>query len=451
MKTLEEAFAAFVEEEKLFIRRHSLLLAISGGLDSVVCAALLKATGFSVEWAHMNFRLRGAESDRDEQFVTQLAAGWNVVLHTAGRDTAAIATQRKSSIQETARQLRYEWFEDLRNSRDLPFDRIVTAHQAIDNAETFLLHALRGTALTGLGGIPVRRGRIVRPLLFATREELRQYAAARQLQWVEDSSNEKTDYDRNRVRHEVLPLLESAFPGSVQQIAATALRVREQKYWYDEAVQRRLRKMVTIETDVEKMPVRLLLKIPNGKTLFFEWLYAKGFSPGQVDSAWKLTGSQTGAYHDAAGYRLLRNRNWLNLQRLPIGDSGTGLIDTETGDLITSRYRLTWKLQPYRGEAIPDSSHIAWLDSRLVEFPLLIRTWKAGDYFYPLGMPSKKKLARFMTDLRMSRSEKEQAFVVETGNRIAWLAGRRIDHRFRITPATRQVLALQWEAINNAT
>lgn len=445
MKTLEKAFADYILAEKLFTKQDRLLLAVSGGLDSIVCAALLRANGFSVEWAHMNFQLRGEESTRDEDFVRRLSADWDLPLHIAHRNTVALAAERKLSIQETARQLRYEWFEELRLHH---FDRIVTAHHADDHAETFLLQLMRGTGISGLAGIPLKRGPIVRPLLFASRAELQAYATAKGLSWVEDSSNEKIDYSRNRLRHQLLPLMETAFPGVAKQVAASATHVREQQFWYEEAIHRQLKKMRVVESEKEKMPALLLAKTPGAKTLFFEWLYQKGFQPGEIDTAWKLVSSQTGAYVDANGYRLLRNRNWLELERLSMTVGSIGLIETGTGSMQHDQYKLSWRLQAYRGEAIPTSPNTAWLDSRHIEFPILVRRWKTGDYFYPLGMPSKKKIARFMTDLRLSRTEKDQAYVLASAKKILWLAGRRIDHRFRVTASTKEVLVLEW--INTA-
>lgn len=450
MKTLEQAFLQHVNDLRLFRKTDRLLLALSGGLDSMVCANLLQACGFPFEAAHVNFQLRGAESDSDEAFVRRWAAEAGIPLHVSVVDTRQYMEEQRLSMQEAARKWRYQYFEQIRQTiSGQPFTCIITAHHADDQAETVLLHLLRGSGIAGLSGIPASRDRYRRPLLFARRAVLEAYATEKGVRWVDDSSNSKTDYARNRMRHEVIPVLEKAFPGAVEGLVQSAAHLADQKALYHTSILRLLNRHTVVEGAVEKMPVLLLLRREYGPALFFEWLHGKGWLPGEIDSAWKLVDSQSGAYTTTAGYRLLRHREWLLLQRLPIAGSSIYLLEEKEGKLAIPGFSLTWRTRTFQpGETVPSDANLAWLDTRHIEYPLQLRRFKTGDYFYPLGMPAKKKLARFMTDIRMNRFEKEEAWLVESDRRITWLAGKRIDHRFRVTENTKEILELKWEKVS---
>ncbi len=440
---LEKAFEQFVNREKLFNPQQRLLVAVSGGLDSTVLCALLRAGGYHFEMAHFNFRLRGSESERDQLFLEKLAAAWEIPLHLDAADTMAIHAETGGSLQDLARRLRYEWLENLRSRESgKPFDCILTAHHAGDDAETLLLQLFRGAGLSGLSGIPLRRGRLRRPLLFATRAQLEAYAIARQLAWVEDSSNQTDKYNRNFIRNLLLPLVTEKIPGAAAGLAQSADRLKSVKSFYDAAMAKALQKLVLTEGETQKVPVLRLQQAEGGKALLYEWLHPFGFSASQVTEAWSLCHSQTGSFVETQQYRLLRNRNWLVLvPRKPA--AGIQLLTTETGRLEISGALLEWETRDYSGAAVPQGQSTVWLDAAAIRYPLLLRTWKAGDYFYPLGMPKKKKIARFLTDIRVPRHEKEKCLVLETDKKICWVAGHRIDHRFRITEKTKKILVLK--------
>lgn len=441
MKALDKSFISFIHGESLFTPGNRLLVGVSGGLDSTVCCALLRANGYFFEMAHVNFQLRGAESNRDQEFVQQLADRWEVPLHQMTVDTAALAAEKSLSIQEMAREIRYNWFEQLVSARDgKTFDAIITAHHADDNVETVLFNLFRGTGLDGLKGILPKRGRIRRPLLFARRLELEQYAMEHKLAWVEDSSNQSDKYSRNFLRLNVLPALEKQFPAISANIALSAAHLREVKAFYDAAITKTVSRMIKKEAGAEKIAVLQLQQQPGGKAILYSWLQPHGFSSDQILAAWHLCNSQTGSFIDAQNVRLLRNRNWLLLQPLDSLENAIYLLESASGSLNFGGFELRWSEKNYTNETIPANQELAWLDSSSIQYPIILRRWKAGDYFYPLGMPKKKKVARFLIDQKLSRPAKENTWILESGKKIIWIVGQRVDDRFKINAATKRVV-----------
>ncbi|GAO43684.1 tRNA lysidine(34) synthetase TilS [Flavihumibacter petaseus] len=445
MNDLVQAFDFFVVSEKMFGKKSRLLVGVSGGLDSTVLCHVLRANGNNFEMAHVNYQLRGAESERDAGFVMALAEKLGVPLHFTTVDIGNLPRPTGVSLQEFARMIRYDWLEQLHSKIDgFPFDAILTAHHGNDQAETMLLNFFRGTGLAGLKGIPTRRGRICRPLLFAERQHLEAYAQQNGLDWVDDSSNESDKYRRNFIRHEVLPLLTTQYPGITGTLMREAALFSEMRAFYDNAMTRQLQKWLIIKDGIEKLPVLALQKAKGGRAIFFAWLQAKGFSSSEIAAAWELTNSQTGAFRPMGTWRLLRNRAWIELHASTGNDDGVLLMETGSGHATIGGLPVHWALRDYSGEKIPADASEAWLDAEMITWPLQIRRWKAGDYFYPLGMPKKKKVARFLTDCKLSRQQKEATRVVESNKKIIWLAGLRIDHRFRITEHTKQVLVIRF-------
>ena len=436
----------FIQSNHLCNNGDTLLLAISGGIDSVVLAHLLKSMGQSLELVHCNFSLRGAESYRDEAFVTKLAMDWQLPLHVQKFDTNAFAAENKLSIQLAARQLRYGYFESLRQQLSNAGKKvwIVTAHHANDSVETLLMNLFRGTGIDGLRGIPVRNGHIIRPLLFAYRSDIEAYAQQHQLSWVEDSSNEKEDYTRNYIRHTILPAIETQFPSVLQNVHESTFVFREVSALYHEAVDSRLKKLVVKEKEIEKIPVLKIQKMGEAETTVFEWIEPFGFSPGQVAEVLKLLHATNGSYVASATHRIIRNRAWLVLAplaapaaALQVADAWPYKLEMPGGKTLSIEEARSYQAH----EGIPRlPPNEALLDASKIRLPLIIRPWKQGDYFYPLGMAKKKKVARFLIDQKLSPVEKETVWVVESNKRICWVVGYRIDDRFRISPQTKQVV-----------
>jgi tRNA(Ile)-lysidine synthase len=439
MQDLLLRYRAFVEKEKLFSRDHSLLLALSGGLDSCILLHLCVALGYRVELAHCNFGLRGAESDRDESFVKELASSYGLVLHMKRFETEAYAESHKLSIQEAARYLRYAWFRQLLRERSL--HRIVTAHHADDNVETSLMNLFKGTGISGLRGMLPLSGDLARPLLFATRTELQSYAETHGISHVEDSSNLSADYTRNYFRLHVIPLIEQAYPSALANLRGNLQRFRETEMLYREAVAQRIRKLVREQGDERHVPVEALRQMQPRQTLLFELFHPYGFTTGQLAEIEKLMDSESGRSVSSATHRLIRNRNWFILTRHDSLDHSMVMIPEGRQEVEFPGGRLRLSQYDPKEGIIRDAS-TALVDASQLNYPLMLRRWRPGDYFYPLGMRKKKKLARFFIDEKLSQTGKEKIWVIESGERIIWVVGMRIDDRFRILPSTREALRI---------
>ncbi|RPE08001.1 tRNA lysidine(34) synthetase TilS [Chitinophaga lutea] len=437
-----EQFKAYIAAERLFDPAAPLLLAVSGGLDSTVLVHLCVQAGLRAEVAHCNFRLRGGESDRDEQFVRALAATYGLPFHVQHFDTDAYAAGHKLSTQTAARELRYAWLEALRKQQGLAF--IATAHHMQDNVETFWMNISKGTGMTGMHGILPLQGKIVRPLLFATREEIAAYAGAHGLQHVEDSSNETDKYTRNYFRHQVLPKLEAVFPEVVKNTGATIQRMREAETLYRQAVEAQRKKLVEQKGAEFFIPILKLRQAEPLATMLYELLKPFGFSASQAAQVQQLLDSEPGKWVASATHRLVRDRKWLIITPLEAAVSAHFIIEEgQEQVLLPGDMEISIRVSAADGEALPAAPDIASLDKSKLQFPLLLRKWKQGDYFYPLGMQKKKKLSRFFIDQKLSLPEKEKVWVLESAQRIVWVAGLRIDDRFKVTPASKEICRLQ--------
>ena len=418
------------------------IVAISGGVDSVVLAYLCKEAGLEIVLAHCNFQLRGAESDRDEALVRKLAAGWKVPVAVNKIDLAGYATTHRLSIQEAARQFRYEWFASLAGQSPST-SWILTAHHADDNAETVAMHFFRGTGLAGLTGIPARQGAVLRPLLSIWRNEILQLATENGLEYAEDSSNATEKYTRNYFRHTILPAVEKVYPKAKENLVDTIGRFTDIEALYKQCVDR-LRGALLLKKGAEyTITVRTLQRYP-GQALLHELFTPFGFSSGQLGEIQKLCKASTGAQLAAAdgAYRLIRNRNLLLLSPTRPDTATTLWIEPSDKTVRFAGGVLSFSALPYTGQTPSTSPTEAWLDAKAVVYPLVLRPWKPGDYFYPLGMRKKKKLSRFFIDQKRSLSEKETTWVIESQGKIVWVVGMRIDDRAKISAKTRQVVCV---------
>lgn len=430
-----QQFTNYINEEGLIKPKNKILLAISGGLDSVVLAHLFKKSSLYIEFAHVNFQLRGDESNRDEAFVRTLATSLNVPLHVKHVDTEGFATEHKLSIQEAARKIRYDWFHLLLTEQKL--DLIATAHHADDNVETMLMNLFRGTGLAGMRGILPKQGKIIRPLLFSSRAQIEQFAQENNISHVEDSSNASDKYTRNFLRIHLIPQLTSVWPEAAENLRDNLTRFRESEQLYKESLDRRLKKLVIDKGDDIHIPVEGLRFAGPVKTLLFEIFHPKGFSSRQMDEIFRLMNADTGSYIDSSSHRIIKNRNWFICTPLHKDRPNLIIIDKKDSEVNTTAGLLTLRKQNVSiiENTSPDRSS-ATLDSGKIEFPLILRPWKPGDYFYPLGMSKKKKVARFLIDQKIPKHEKEQVLVLESAGRICWVLGLRIDDRFKVIPST---------------
>ncbi|MGZ3846285.1 MAG: tRNA lysidine(34) synthetase TilS [Flavisolibacter sp.] len=434
-----ERFTKFFKERNLL--EGNFLAAVSGGIDSAVLCELCKQSGLDFAMAHCNFQLRGEESERDEQFVQALSDKYGVQLFLKRFNTSAYAEEKKISIQEAARELRYDWFTQLRIEKGISFT--VLAHHADDNIETLLMNFFRGTGLQGLTGMPTEdlgSRFILRPLLELRRTEIVEFAQAHNLKWVEDSSNASSKYTRNFFRNELLPAIKNRYPAVEDNLIATIQRLKKANALYTIGLEEIKKKLCFRRGSEVLIPVLKLQKYEH-TSLIYEIIKDYGFGEKQVEEVLKLAKADSGKFIENDRYQVIKHRNWLVIAQV---NNVTDTIAIEKGRERVNYAGGQLHLKTISKESfrLQKKEAIAQLDTRKIEYPLLLRKWKKGDYFYPLGMPKKKKLARFFIDLKLPKNQKENIWVLESNNRILWIVGIRIDDRFKVTDSSREVLVV---------
>ena len=420
------------------------LVAVSGGSDSMALAHLLLHGEKEWALAHCNFGLRGADSDGDAQFVRDWATANKIPFFQTTFDTKEACKEWSCGIQEAARKLRYDWLETIRKSRG--FAAIATAHHADDSAETLLLNLFRGTGIKGLHGILPVRGSIIRPLLFAHKAELTAFMSRHGLAFREDVSNATTNYDRNALRHEILPHILKRYPQALSAIAGTAGRVAATEKLYARPLQKLRARLVAQRGADLYLPIRLWLKTAGWEALLFEVFSEWGFTAAATGEVAGLFRSQTGRYLESATHRVVRHRDFLVVTRRQTVE--TDLLVIEKGATqIPFAGGVLYLAEQAAGAPISTDESVAQLCLPPLTWPLILRRARAGDYFYPLGMGrKKKKVARFLTDSKLPRTEKDRTWVVQTaGEQLLWVVGRRIDERFKAEEG-KAVLELRWVA-----
>ncbi len=450
---LQQLLEAYWKEKFPFLTPNNcyLLLAVSGGLDSVVLTDLIDKTGFSFSIAHCNFQLRGEESNRDEAFVTALAKRYDKPLYLQRFDTTSYAENNKLSTQEAARKLRYDWFQEI--IQQLIADKheeqplqyfVVTAHHANDNIETLLFNFFRGTGISGLHGILPKQNNLLRPLLFAKREAIAAYAQAHNLDWVEDSSNATDKYSRNFFRHQLLPLVKAVFPQAEDNLLHNISRFSEVEQLYRQAIDHHKKKLLTTKGNEVHIPVLKLQQAIPRHSIVWEMVKDYSFTAAQIPDIEKLLTADNGKYVPSHTHRIIRNRNWLIIAPLQNIDAVHILIEQNDTEIIYEDGSLQLgKAKPCLDFVPVNNRCMASLDAKLIHYPMMLRKWKQGDYFYPLGMKKKKKISRFLIDLKLSKTDKEKVWVLEMNKKIVWVIGYRIDDRFKITTSTHRQLTIE--------
>lgn len=426
---LKNRVQKFIEEKNLFNIPDKVLVALSGGADSVALLRVLLSLGYSCECAHCNFHLRGAESCRDEDFVRALCERLSVPLHVIHFETEAYAKEHRLSIEMAARSLRYGWFEQLSVERGA--EVIAVAHHRDDSVETFLLNLIRGTGIDGLKGIPQTNGRVVRPLLQESRENILAYLQAIGQDYVTDSTNLQDEYMRNKIRLNLLPMMKELNPSVLETIQETSGRLAEVASIYHLDREEALKRNVAVESErMMRVPIADVLDDIAPVSFLHELLFPLGFNSSQIKDIHRcLSVPQSGKRFLSKEWEVIRDRDELLIERMGAKESLPGLWMEEVER--TSSF------------AVPKDKHIACLDADKVKHPLSVRKWQVGDKFVPFGMTGKKKVSDYLTDMKFSLLEKEKQYVVCSGEDIVWLVNERTDNRFRVTEKTVRVLMVR--------
>jgi tRNA(Ile)-lysidine synthase len=431
-----KSFQDHIFQDLSFLTKSKLLLTISGGLDSVVLTHLCHELKLNVSLAHCNFNLRSEESDADEDFVLQLAEDLDLKIFIESFDTVDYANKQKLSTQMAARELRYHWFEDLANQ--LHFDFILTAHHADDNLETFLINLSRGTGLDGLTGIPEINGNIVRPLLKFSRDEIALYAKENQIKWREDSSNASTKYLRNKLRHEVIPVLKEINPQLLQNFEKTQEHLQDISEIVEDSLAEVQKKVVSIEGEIIKFNIKKLLQLSHPKAYMYQLI--KSFDFPEFNDVFNLIESQSGKQVFSATHRLIKDREYLLLSELTSNETLSREINSNDKQVQCALGILTFEEVNGIGDA---SKSVIFVDKDMLEYPLTLRSWQEGDMFFPIGMEGKKKVSKYFKDDKLSLIEKEKSQLLCSGKKIVWIVGRRTDNRFKVTESTQHILKIQ--------
>lgn len=429
----------YINKHQLIAKDDKVLLAVSGGIDSVLMCYLFVQAEISFGMAHCNFNLRGEESDGDQAFVEALAKQLNVPLFLKDCDTKGYAKAHKISIQMAARDLRFAWFDALCEKED--YAVYATAHHIDDAIETYFINQLRGTGIAGLHGLLPKNGKLIHPLLFANRQEIIAYCKQNKISYREDSSNASTKYLRNSLRHNVMPVLEELQPAYRNILMQNMDRFSVVENIYLQKVEEEKQKLCKCTGESLIISIPLLVSLSDSSTYLYEFIKDFGFSFSQaqeiVDS---IEHGQVGAIFSNEKYDLLRDRETLIISENTNKAEDQCFIDLHNKELNFPIF-LQW--ETIGGSYFEADENKAFLDFDKLQFPLKIRKWEQGDYFHPLGMQGKKLISDFFIDIKLNRFEKENIWLLLSGNDIVWVIGKRVDHRFRVLKNTKKTFKLQ--------
>ena len=448
-----EQFRKYINDNHLINKGDRILVALSGGVDSMVLAELLRREGYDIAFAHCNFHLRGAESDGDEQFVREYAERVGVKLFVKQFDTLQFVENNKVSVEMAARDLRYAWFNDLINqnvisseaerSREiLQFDKLALAHHADDQIETFFINLLRGSGIKGLKAMQPCNGMYIRPLLWASREEIKQFAIENGIQWREDSTNSDTVYLRNKIRHDLMPVFDSIKPEAREKILESVNHLSSENQLYRELLKEKISQIETVngvlrtipkrhfdrQQGVEKSPANIKLQ------LLFEWIRSFGFSYSQCESIFTALDADPGKEFYSNDYQLVVEKEKIEI--FPKALNAISAINA----LKVEKFEKTPNFS-----LLTSNSNIAQLDYDTIHLPLKTRFWQQGDRFHPLGMRGTKLVSDFFNDLSFTTFQKKTTqILVDSDDQIVWIVGYRIDDRFKITNKTKTIYEIKF-------
>lgn len=436
-----KTFLRYIEDNNLVVNGEKIIVAVSGGIDSMTMADLFHEAHFDIAIAHCNFSLRGVESDKDEELVKKYAEANNIPFFTTSFKTKSYAHSKHLSVQMAARELRYDWFEKIRSENN--YDKIAVAHNLNDNAETLLINLVRGTGLAGMSGIRPLNNNIIRPLLFASREEIEKYSKENNIAYHEDSSNSDTGYTRNKIRHLVIPVFREINPSVLQTLNETAERFTGLNEIVNSHVSEIRASLIDEKENYLLYNIPALKKLKKNRTLIFELFRIYGVTNSILPDLLKIIDGKTGGQVLTETHRIIKNRKDLIVSGLLQNNDQVITITNEEEFIKFSAVQSVKKISTGDSFEIPSDPHIACLDYSKLSYPVTIRKWMAGDYFYPLGMKQKKKLSDYFIDRKYSIIDKENIYVMESGGKIFWIIGDRIDNRFRISSSTDTALIIK--------
>lgn len=418
-----------------YLKEKKLLLAISGGIDSMVLLHLLHELKFDITVAHCNFSLRDAESDADETFVKSTCEALKIPYFIQKFDTKQFALDYKFSIQLAARKLRYDWFSELLLDKKIDF--VLTAHHLDDEIETFLINLTRGTGLEGLTGIPTKNEKTIRPLLKFSREEIETFAKENTIKWREDSSNASNKYLRNKLRHDVVPVLKELNPSFMHSFQNTLDNLKQAQSLVDDASRIVYKKVVQDDNNQKKINISELIQLENYEAYLFQWLKPLGFSAWE--DIYDLVKAQSGKQIFSQDYIILKDREFLIVSERNNNDNSIYKIEKDELDV-----KFPLKISISKVDNISNlSNKTIFVDEEKIIFPLTIRKWQEGDVFYPSGMNGKKKVSKYFKDEKFSLIDKQNQWLLCSNDEIVWIINHRADERFIANNKTENILKFE--------
>uniref|UniRef100_UPI00404B6736 tRNA lysidine(34) synthetase TilS n=1 Tax=Flavobacterium sp. TaxID=239 RepID=UPI00404B6736 len=427
-----------IETEIPQLKGKRILIALSGGIDSMVLAHAFLQLGFQISIAHCNFQLR-KESDADEKFVADWAKANKVRCFTEKFATTAFAEQNQLSIQMAARKLRYDWFEAIRLEYD--FDFVATAHHLEDQLETFIINLSRGTGLDGLVGIPQIQEKVVRPMLILSKESITNYAFEHQIAWVEDASNASDKYLRNKIRHHIVPTLKTLHPTFLNNFQQTLFNLKQGQSLVFEGFDYLKHKLIVSQNGIQICDIKQLLTIENYPAFLYQWLKDYGFSAW--NDIYQLPFFETGKRVESAAFQIVKEYEHLVLQPKKVQTETAHLYIDENTTQINFPLKLTFA---FAEKVHVSNANTIFVDFEKLTFPLCLRKWNSDDFFYPFGMIGKKKLTHFFKDEKIPMFQKSETWVLCSGEAIIWIVGFRADNRFKVNKQTNKILQINLDS-----
>lgn len=440
---MQEKFLSYIAQEHLFNTKEKILLTVSGGVDSIVMCDLFHAAGFAFAIAHCNFQLREQESEGDELFVKEIAEKYAVPFYHTRFDTAAYSKKHKLSIQAAARELRYDWFEKIRIQHH--FHYIATAHHEGDVIETFFINLIRGTGISGLRSIVPKQGKIIRPLLFANKKDILIYAAEQKISYREDSSNASDKYLRNKIRHQLMPVLNEFSPVAESSIMQSIEKLRAAEFIYKQTIEEVSSRICIKKNNTIRISIAEIKKLNPVSTYLYELLKPYGFNSSTTSSILKSLNGEPGKLFFGSTHRLIKDRTALILEPFQISEMEEEyVIQKNEIDFMIPGLQFNFSIVSNTAQrAVSKLPDHASVDLDKIKFPLTLRRWKTGDTFYPLGMKGKKKLSDFFTDKKLSLMEKEKIWLLCSEEKIVWVIGMRLDERFKVKERTKTIFHIE--------